>query len=233
MNLVGFVGFQNCGKNTAALVLEELGYKQISFADSLKDCLSVIFQWNRDMLNGITPESRAWREQIDVWWAERLGIPDFTPRMAMQQVGTNSLRQHFHPDIWISSVEKKMECGGGNFVFTDLRYPNEIDLVRRKGGKIIRIKKGDDPEWFELAKDYNAYCRKIEDPNVSPFDIPDYYPCHPFISGYAIHETEYAWIGSEFDDTLENNSSIEELHKSVIEALKKAGGMIPTGFGFT
>lgn len=200
MDLVGFVGFQNSGKNTAALPLEELGYTPISFADSLKDCLSAIFQWPREMIHGITPESRAWREQVDPWWAERLGIPDFTPRMAMQRVGTEAMRRHFHHDIWVSSVEKKLDAGG-KFVFTDLRYPNEINLIISRGGKVIRVRKGPEPEWYDFALENND-----RNPGLMERMFPD------------VHETEYAWIGSPME-TIENDSTIEVLHQRVLAAV--------------
>jgi hypothetical protein len=205
MDLVGFVGFQNSGKNTAALPLEELGYIPISFADSLKDCLSAIFQWPREMIQGTTPESRAWREQVDPWWADRLGIPDFTPRMAMQRVGTEALRRHFNQDIWVASVEKKLDAGG-KFVFTDLRYPNEIDLITSRGGKIIRIKKGPEPEWFDLAKRLNQTLHPMDSHEIMMETYPE------------VHETEYAWIGSPME-IIENDSTIEVLHQRVLASV--------------
>jgi hypothetical protein len=197
MQLVGFVGFQNSGKNTAALILEDLGYKQISFAESLKDCLAAIFQWPRDMLDGTTPESRVWREQVDSWWAERLGIPTFTPRMAMQQVGTGCLRRHFNEDMWVFSVERKILANPKQkYVFTDLRYPNEIALVKRMGGKVLRVKKGDEPMWFDIAAS-----------NVE--QMPILFP--------HVHETEYAWIGQSLDGIITNDGSIDMLHLQVLQ----------------
>lgn len=211
-DLIGFVGFQGSGKNTAALVLEQLGYQPISFADSLKDCLSAIFGWPRHMLSGDTPESRAWREQVDEWWAARLGIPNFTPRMAMQRVGTDAIRHHFHGDIWIASVEKKIS-NGGKFVLTDLRYPNEINFVKRLGGDVLRIKKGPEPEWYNFA--YQMNTRLIVRHLNQKVDrtMETMYP--------EVHETEYAWIGTPFDATIENDGSVEELHAAVLIALDR------------
>src|SRR5215475_14081161 len=105
MDLIAFVGFKSSGKNTAAQALLPLGYVSLSFADAIKDALAAIFCWDRDLLEGITEESRRWREQIDPWWANALGIPQFTPRWAMTHIGTDLLRHYFHYDLWVHNVE--------------------------------------------------------------------------------------------------------------------------------
>lgn len=69
--IVGLVGFIGAGKGTVAdLLVERHDFFKESFANSLKDACSSIFGWNREMLEGDTPESRAWREQPDKWWSE-------------------------------------------------------------------------------------------------------------------------------------------------------------------
>ena len=51
------------------------GYQRISFAGVLKDACANIFGWDRVLLEGNTPESRAFREMPDEWWSKRLDIP--------------------------------------------------------------------------------------------------------------------------------------------------------------
>ena len=75
------------------------------------------------LLEGLTDESREWREQVDLWWVEKLGIPDFTPRWAMMHVGTDVMRQHFHPDIWVYNVERRLQQSDGPVVIIDARFP--------------------------------------------------------------------------------------------------------------
>lgn len=68
-NIIGVVGFIGSGKNTVGnFLIDSLGYKQDSFAGPLKDCVSVVFGWDRQMLEGDTKESRAWRDSPDEWW---------------------------------------------------------------------------------------------------------------------------------------------------------------------
>ena len=63
------------------------------------------------MLEGSTHESRQWREKVDTWWAEKLNRPGFTPRIALQLVGTDLWRNQFNDGIWLLSFEKKLLLG--------------------------------------------------------------------------------------------------------------------------
>ena len=79
--IVGIVGFIGAGKDTVADVFEENGYKHESFADPLKDAVANVFGWPREMLEGDSGSSRAFRESVDPWWSSKLGLRKFTPRL--------------------------------------------------------------------------------------------------------------------------------------------------------
>jgi hypothetical protein len=72
MKVIGFVGFKGSGKDTTAIPYIEQGYQKTSFAGVLKDVCAAIFGWDRQMLEGTDAESRLWREETDLWWAEKL-----------------------------------------------------------------------------------------------------------------------------------------------------------------
>jgi hypothetical protein len=141
--IIGVCGDIGSGKDTLASVLiEEKGYTKLSFASSLKDAVSAIFGWDREMLEGLTKESREWRETVDKWWSKRLDIPCLTPRWVLQNWGTELFRNNFHQDIWLASVENKInKMDNKNIVITDCRFPNEIETIRKLGGKVICIKR--------------------------------------------------------------------------------------------
>ena len=124
--IVAFVGFKGCGKNTAAQPLVDLGYTPVSFADPIKDTVASVFGWPRKMIEGATKKSRIWREEIDPWWANRLGIPDFSPRKALQTIGTDVMREHFSDKIWLLNMERRLSNIPGNAVMIDVRHTNEI-----------------------------------------------------------------------------------------------------------
>lgn len=208
--LIAFIGFKGSGKNTAAAALYDHGFVPFSFADALKDMLASIFCWDRTMLEGITPESRAWREQVDPWWSEKLGIPEFSPRWAMMHIGTEVMRRHFHYDLWVFNVERRIMLLDANkpVVLIDGRFPNEIALAHKFGGRVIRIKRGPDPDWTELAT--------IANTDPAPV-LRDH--ATSLLAARGIHSSEYAWIGGQIDDTIVNDGSIFDLHGAVLERL--------------
>ena len=105
MKIIAICGFQGSGKDTLANILtKNYGYKKLSFGGTVKDVASIIFNWDRKMLEGDTKESREWREKVDVWWSNKLGINNLTPRYILQYVGTDLFRNHFHKDIWINCI---------------------------------------------------------------------------------------------------------------------------------
>ena len=128
--IIGVTGLIGSGKDTVADYLCTFhGFKRVSFASSLKDAVSSVFGWDREMLEGSTKTSREWREQKDVWWSERLGL-EITPRWVLQYWGTDVLRNHFHKDIWVASVENKLRQSKDNIVITDCRFENEVDAIK-------------------------------------------------------------------------------------------------------
>lgn len=149
--IIGVVGFIGSGKGTVGDILErEHGYKKFAFADALKDAVAGIFLWPRGLLEGNTNASRAFRERVDVWWSHKLGY-EVTPRLILQKFGTEACREGIADNIWIAALEKRIH-GYEDVVITDCRFPNEIDFIRSAGGKIIRVKRGDDPSSEELSK---------------------------------------------------------------------------------
>jgi len=194
--IVGLVGFIGAGKGTVAdLLVERHNFFKESYANSLKDACSIIFGWDREMLEGITPESRAWREQKDEWWSNKLGR-EFSPRLALQLMGTEAGRDVFHPDLWVHTVMRRCEqAPWNNYVIADVRFPNEIKAIRDSGGRVIRVRRGDDPEWFALARE----CNLQNTPELMRNAYQD------------VHYSEWAWIGSEYDIVMDNNCSLDEL----------------------
>ena len=145
--IVGLVGQIGAGKGTVAdLFVDRHDFFKESFANSVKDACAAVFGWDRAMLEGDTLESRAWREQSDAWWSEKLGR-EFSPRLALQLMGTEAGRDVFHPDLWVHTVMRRCEPEN-NYVIADVRFPNEINAIVNSGGKVVRVRRGDDPSWL-------------------------------------------------------------------------------------
>ena len=186
--LIGVVGLIGSGKGTVSDRLEQKhNFRKDSFAKSLKDAVSSMFNWDREMLEGKTDESRAWREKPDVFWSKRFG-KDVTPRWVLQYFGTEVMRQGMHDSIWIDSCMARYD--GKPTVIADTRFENEIKTIREMGGSILLVKRGQDPDWFT---DY------VEG-NVVPKNV---------------HLSEYAWAKSEYDHLITNDGTLEELHSKI------------------
>lgn len=203
--IIGVCGFIGSGKDTIADYLTNFhGFRRESFANTLKDAVAQVFGWDRTMLEGRTKQAREWREQVDPWWAERLNMPDLTPRLVLQLWGTEVCRKGFHDDIWIASLENKLRTSKDDVVISDCRFPNEIKSIKNAGGIVIRVKRGDEPEWYKDAADMNAGDRCL-----------NYALAKSRMSKLGIHASETAWVGTKFDAVLTNDGTIDELMAKV------------------
>lgn len=197
--IIGVCGFIGSGKDTIADYLTNFhGFRRESFASSLKDAVAAVFGWDRIMLEGRTTEAREWRECRDDWWSNKLNM-EITPRWVLQYWGTEVCRKAFHNDIWIVSLENKLRNSRDNVVISDCRFPNEIKSIKDAGGIVVRVIRGPEPEWYLTAKNANA----------------GYEGAQHLLDSYKIHASETAWVGTEFDFELDNNSTVDILFKQV------------------
>lgn len=200
--IIGLVGFAGSGKGTVADILcDEFNFSKIAFADPLKDAVSAIFDWPRNLVEGDTIPSRVFREKPDSFWSEKFER-DFTPREALQKLGTEACRNVFDQDIWIYALEKRIDRER-NTVVTDVRFPNEIECINRLDGHVVRVKRGKEPIWYETA--YNHL-------HNEEYQMYKKYP--------DVHISEWAWIGHPLiQHIIDNNGSMYELKNNTIKLL--------------
>ena len=180
--LIGLVGPIGSGKDTVAdRLVTHHGYKRDSFAKSLKDAVSSMFNWDREMLEGNTTSSRHWREQPDKFWSKKMG-KEVTPRWVLQYFGTEVMRQGMYDAIWVDSVIGRYK--GENTVISDTRFQNEIKTIKAHGGKILLVKREPIPTREEMQKQ-------------------------------GVHQSEWDWVGSNFDYIIDNTSSLEGLNANI------------------
>lgn len=197
--IVGLVGFIGSGKGTVGdILVEEYGFIQESFAKPVKDLANFIFGWDRELLEGKTPESREWREANDPYWSELLER-DFSPRLALQLIGTEIGRNVFHKDFWVKLMKTRLD-DGKNYVITDVRFPNEIDFIKSVGGFTFNIQRGALPHWYVDAILANSGNQEHVDKmnNV-----------------HKIHPSEWMWINSNYELTIRNDGSLDDLKKEI------------------
>jgi hypothetical protein len=216
------VGFIGSGKDTIAdYLVNSYEFRRESFAGTLKDAVSQVFGWDRIMLEGRTKAAREWREQVDPWWSERLGMPNLTPRWVLQYWGTEVCRRGFHDSIWIASLENKLRNTTDNIVISDCRFPNEISSIRAAGGKVVRVVRGPEPDWFRDAATFNRGATGNMGWAVAAERM----------KRLNIHASETAWVGTEFDAVLDNNGTISDLCDQVKNLVQSDWASSPVEIG--
>jgi len=196
--IVGIIGLINSGKSTiASILVEDYGFTKVSFADTLKDAVAAIFGWPRELLQGDTEESRQWREQVDSYWSNVMGHP-VTPRWVLQHIGTDVMRNHFHTNIWVHSLMKKLADPNKNYVISDVRFRNEVDVILAQHGAIWEVQRAPMPEWYgEKFEDYDSLKRHME-------------LYHP-----NIHASEWDWRLTKRNHIIRNDGTLHDLKDKV------------------
>ena len=210
--IIGICGLIGNGKDTAAGFLIEEGYERISFAGVLKDVCANIFGWDRILLEGNSPESRAFRERPDEWWSKRLGIENFSPRYALQNIGTNVFREHFHKDIWVAAAERRIMATDKDVVISDARFFNELQSIKNLGGELAVVWRHDKPEWWPNAVQTNTTDQELE------YIIYDE-GIHMEVAYPDVHPSEWSWAGWQFDHELSNTSTLDAFRQETLNKL--------------
>lgn len=139
--IIGITGRKFNGKDTLGnYLVNNFSYKKLSYADPIKDITRILFGFNEEQLYG------SLKETIDDNW-------NTTPRNIMQFLGTEIFRKQMNQvipnigeDFWIKYLEVKMtnllkENPNQKFVICDVRFPNEVESIKKLGGTVIRVKR--------------------------------------------------------------------------------------------
>lgn len=198
--IIGLSGLAGSGKDSCANIImkNHENWVKTSFAKAMKDAVAGMYGLPRDMLEGDTKQSREWREQPNAFWSEKLG-EEITPRKILQNFGTQLVRTHVNQDFWVYRTEyelDQLEAEGKNILITDVRFPNEADMIRAHGGQIWHVFCGEIPQWFTDYKDHGI--------------VPQ-----------GIHESEYKWAATMPDMVIHPSQKGLELLEKMVEAAYK------------
>lgn len=157
MKVLGLHGRMGAGKNyiaekiaTGALSRADYMHhaRSIAFADPLKEAVHVLF--DVPLKDLYSQEGKA---RLTDWRWEDLGtlraqFPDrtgfMTVRDILQLFGTETMRALWGRDFWARLMRKtlkRFQAEGGYrlVIITDVRYPEEADVIRALGGEIWKI----------------------------------------------------------------------------------------------
>ena len=147
--IIGLVGRCRAGKSELAKVCEGLGYKKLYFALPLKQLCADLLDISVDGLNeaknnGINIDITI-NEDMCTILSEETGIPIgvvkgrcngkfiSTVRELLQFIGTDLIR--VYDTDWHVNKLKEMVDEGTNYVFDDVRFPNEKKMIEELGGE--------------------------------------------------------------------------------------------------
>lgn len=132
--IIGISGKIASGKDLCAEVIQGVNNSQLweikRFAYRVKQISSL-------MLN--IPVEDFESRTVKSMYLEDWGM---TVREFLQRIGTDAVRDNLHPDAWVLSLMSEYE-EGDNWIITDLRFPNEFDAVKERGGICIRVIRND------------------------------------------------------------------------------------------
>lgn len=173
---------------------------------------------------------------------------DVTPRYIMQQLGTGFGRS-IHPNLWVNSLFtdfKKVKVNDGdteeyelpNWIITDVRFPNEVSAIKERGGINIKVfRPGQLRVWFQdpdedehnnsgyyyvqnINKDGEWALTEMRKPLDNDFTVVTTHH-HIKLDESDKHLSETSLDEYEFDETIINDGSIEDLIEKVRQVLIK------------
>ena len=154
--LVGITGYKGAGKDIVGSAFTDLGFETVKFADCLKGMLSWMLVYRGAPMDDV--------ERMIEGDLKETPTPYFegkTPREAMQWLGTEWGRDLIGPDVWKNAF-KDAALSRSLVVCTDMRFPNENNLIKELGGYRIRVTRPDkQPNEFSLHES-EAYITSME-----------------------------------------------------------------------
>jgi hypothetical protein len=148
MRIIGLTGRARSGKDTVAGILaDELGGNVVrqGFADKLKLSAARIFHPEYDVEQAIAwcnvvKEGARLGAGVDFEWGYE-SVGSCTGREFLQRYGTEAHRDVFGEDFWLDAVLPAGRDDADVLVIPDVRFVNEAERVRARGGELWEIRR--------------------------------------------------------------------------------------------
>lgn len=148
--VIGFCGAAGAGKDTASFILGLLGYQKLAFADALKiEVYDSIMNPTKEYRDRVVNEldivlnhfpsldvANSDFEKIEIINRRKVVL-----RRLLQWHGTEYRRKQ-DDQYWINKVKEKISSG--RWVISDVRFQNEIQMIRSEHGQVWLIDGRDD-----------------------------------------------------------------------------------------
>lgn len=189
-------------------IQEQSGFEIKKFADKLKQIASIltgvpIKKWEDQYFKNETMPREWW---VPNWSCEEDPFDPVTYRIFLQVLGTEAIRDNIHRDTWINALfadykpQKLSEYNPSKWIITDTRFPNELNAVKERGGITIKV----------VRTEIDSVGNRVLSNHIRS----------------AIHSSESALEGYEFDHIIFNDEGILELAHKVKNVLIKEGFLV-------
>jgi hypothetical protein len=144
--IIGLSGYAKSGKDTVAEIIREIQpekWEIKKFSGKLKQIASILLGMPEHLFENQDFKSEMLGEE---WWKN---YGDFyhqtTVRDFLQHLGTDAIRNGLHSNAWVNALmadykpRKLDQYNPSNWIVTDVRFPNEAEAIKDRGGIIIRI----------------------------------------------------------------------------------------------
>lgn len=134
MVIIGLAGQARTGKDTAGeYLIGRHAACTYALADPIRRAASEMFGLPYKDFTGDNPN----REVKNLFWG-------YSPREMLQKLGTECGREIFDQEIWLKRAEQEFNnvneiAANPFFVITDIRFENEANWIREKGGIVVHI----------------------------------------------------------------------------------------------
>ena len=209
-SLVGLIGLKRSGKDTAARALvDQLGWHRMAFADPLKDMsLHLRGVWvevpHRARMASTVPlrQFEPYHRVIESLSMDRAKELVSDVRTILQTLGTDCVRGTFGTHAWTDLIGTRVSDrlnAGERVVITDVRFAEEMNLVRELGGMTVGIWRGaiaDLDHILQARSSAASSARNNNDAHSSEITVYELLP--------------------QADHVVANNGSIRDLQRTVV-----------------
>lgn len=149
MKIIGFGHRKRTGKDEAARIIVEhfkdLKVQRFSFANELYRVCHQLYYWD-----GM--KDKEYYEQFPEEKEKVLPKIGKTPRQIWIDFGTKAVREQVYKDTWVmAELYKTGKSDCDLAVFTDVRFPNELQAIHKFKGVVVKVERPSIPKTNDAA----------------------------------------------------------------------------------